>query len=262
MGRNSSISWTDATWNIAVGCSKVDEDCKFCYMYRDGKRYGYDPREIRKTKTVFNLPLKIKEPSRIFTSSLTDVFHPAIDSFRDEMWEIIRQCPHHTFQVLTKRPERIIECLPQSLYEWMKIYNSIWLGTSTGSNESIQRVRDLIRVTLIYPTKVAFLSAEPLWGPIDLTVPYDEELAETKIIELLQWVIIGGESGNETGMYRYRPCKLEWIESIVDQCKQYGVPVFVKQLGTHLAKEMDLKDRHGGDIDEWPEHLRIREFPK
>ena len=75
------------------------------------------------------------------------------------------------------------------------------------------------------------------------------------------WVIVGGESGNETGLYRYRECKLEWIESIIDQCRSAGVPVFVKQLGTHLKKKLKLSDRHGGNIDEWQDHLRIREFP-
>jgi protein gp37 len=122
MGENSAIQWTDVTWNIARGCSKVDEDCKFCYMYRDsfdGTRYN--PREVVRTKTVFNLPLKVKEPSKIFTCSLTDFFHEDIDSYRNEAWDIIRKCPHHTFQILTKRPERIIDCLPADWGEgWRK----------------------------------------------------------------------------------------------------------------------------------------------
>jgi protein gp37 len=247
MGRNSSISWTDVTWNIAVGCSKVDEDCKFCYMYRDGKRYGYDPREIRRTKTVFNLPLKIKEPSRIFTSSLTDVFHPAIDSFRDEMWDIIRQCPHHTFQVLTKRPERIVECLPD---DWGDGWNNVWMGTSIGHQEAIGRIHQLLEV----PASKRFVSFEPLWSKVDMNLDLSDLCS-------IDWAIIGGESGNETGMYRYRPCSIEWIESLISDLTP-TTSIFVKQLGTHLAKEMGLKDRHGGDIDEWPEHLRIREFPK
>jgi protein gp37 len=247
MGRNSSISWTDVTWNIAVGCSKVDEDCKFCYMYRDGKRYGYDPREIRRTKTVFNLPLKIKEPSRIFTSSLTDVFHPAIDSFRDEMWDIIRQCPHHTFQVLTKRPERIVECLPD---DWGDGWNNVWMGTSIGHQEAIGRIHQLLEV----PASKRFVSFEPLWSKVDMNLDLSDLCS-------IDWAIIGGESGNETGMYRYRPCTIEWIESLISDLTP-TTSIFVKQLGTHLAKEMSLKDRHGGDIDEWPEHLRIREFPK
>jgi protein gp37 len=247
MGRNSSISWTDVTWNIAVGCSKVDKDCLYCYMYRDGKRYGYDPREIRRTKTVFNLPLKIKEPSRIFTSSLTDVFHPAIDSFRDEMWEIIRQCPHHTFQVLTKRPERIVECLPD---DWGDGWNNVWMGTSIGHQEAIGRIHQLLEV----PASKRFVSFEPLWSKVDMNLDLSDLCS-------IDWAIIGGESGNETGMYRYRPCTIEWIESLISDLTP-TTSIFVKQLGTHLAKEMSLKDRHGGDIDEWPEHLRIREFPK
>jgi protein gp37 len=247
MGRNSSISWTDVTWNIAVGCSKVDKDCLYCYMYRDGKRYGYDPREIRRTKTVFNLPLKIKEPSRIFTSSLTDVFHPAIDSFRDEMWEIIRQCPHHTFQVLTKRPERIVECLPD---DWGDGWNNVWMGTSIGHQEAIGRIHQLLEV----PASKRFVSFEPLWSKVDMNLDLSDLCS-------IDWAIIGGESGNETGMYRYRPCSIEWIESLISDLTP-TTSIFVKQLGTHLAKEMSLKDRHGGDIDEWPEHLRIREFPK
>jgi protein gp37 len=247
MGRNSSISWTDVTWNIAVGCSKVDKDCLYCYMYRDGKRYGYDPREIRRTKTVFNLPLKIKEPSRIFTSSLTDVFHPAIDSFRDEMWDIIRQCPHHTFQVLTKRPERIVECLPD---DWGDGWNNVWMGTSIGHQEAIGRIHQLLEV----PASKRFVSFEPLWSKVDMNLDLSDLCS-------IDWAIIGGESGNETGMYRYRPCSIEWIESLISDLTP-TTSIFVKQLGTHLAKEMGLKDRHGGDIDEWPEHLRIREFPK
>jgi protein gp37 len=82
-----------------------------------------------------------------------------------------------------------------------------------------------------------------------------------QVQDLLDWVIVGGESGNENGKYRYRPCELDWIEHLIDQCDASDIPVFVKQLGTHLAKKMGLKDRHGGDINEWPEHLRIRQFP-
>ena len=105
------------TWNIARGCSIVSEGCAFCYMMRDsldGTRYN--PTEVTKTKTVFNLPLTIKEPGRrVFTSSLTDFFHEDCDSFRLEAFDIIRRCPHLTFQILTKRPERIIEALGDAM---------------------------------------------------------------------------------------------------------------------------------------------------
>lgn len=256
MGEISKIQWTDATWNIAVGCSKVDEDCKYCYMYRgslDGTRYN--PKQVRKTKTVFNLPLKLKEPSKIFTSSLTDVFHEDCDSFRSEMWDIIRMCQHHTFQILTKRPERILQCLPS---DWGNGWDNVWLGTSVGSRKGCKRIEFLRDI----PAKVKFLSIEPLteniYGP-----PFElhERLDFNHYDQFLNWVIIGGESGNDTGKYLYRPCELPWIEGIVEYCQWQEIPVFVKQLGTHLSKELGLKDRHGGDITEWPKHLQIRQFP-
>jgi protein gp37 len=87
-------------------------------------------------------------------------------------------------------------------------------------------------------------------------------VSQHELLMNIDWIIIGGESGHDTGKYRYRPCKIEWIELLVNQCREADVPVFVKQLGTHISKEMKLGDRHGGNIDEFPEHLRIREFPK
>lgn len=244
---DSKIQWTDHTWNIARGCRKVDEDCKYCYMYRgslDSTRYN--PFEPKRTKTVFNLPLKIKEPSRIFTSSLTDVFLEEIDSFRDEMWEIIRKCPQHTFQILTKRPERIMQCLPS---DWGDGWDNVWLGASCGSGKSIQRVLDVLAV----PAKIHFASFEPMWDRIDMNIDISD-------LCKLDWAIIGGESGNENGKYRYRLCKIEWMEELIKDLTP-TTKIFVKQLGTHLAKELKLNDRHGGDITEWPKQLQIREFP-
>jgi protein gp37 len=246
MGLNSKISWCDATWNIARGCSKVDEDCRYCYMYRDGERYKYDAKTVIKTKTVFNLPLKIKEPSKIFTSSLTDVFHEGCDSFRDEMWDIIRKCPHHTFQILTKRPDRIIDNLPP---DWGSGWDNVWLGTSVGSMNGFNRIHELLSV----PTKCRFVSFEPLHERVDMNIDLLDLVG-------IDWAIIGGESGNDTGKYRYRPCKIEWIEELISDLTP-TTSIFVKQLGTHLSKELLLKDRNGGNIDEWPEHLRIRQFP-
>lgn len=260
MAQKSNIQWTDATWNIARGCTKVDEDCKFCYMYRDSfDNTRYNPLQVTKTKTVFNLPLKIKEPSKIFTSSLTDVFHPDCDAFRNEMWDIIRKCPQHTFQILTKRPERIADNLPK---DWNENFKNVWLGTSIGSNNSIHRMYQLVDAffplanggkDLRIPKR--FISFEPLHAPIDV------EDIELRIMCQFDWIIIGGESGNETGKYRYRPCKIEWMEDIINAFPK-NVKVFVKQMGTHLAKELGMSDRHGGNIDEFPSTLQIREFPK
>lgn len=266
MGKDSHIEWTDHTWNIARGCTKVDSDCKFCYMYRDS--YGnqrYDPMQVVRTKTVFNFPLKLKEPSKIFTSSLTDVFHEAIDPYRKEMWEIIMKCPQHTFQILTKRPERInqnlyVEKMPDGMFKQHRNMPNVWLGTSIGSQEGLRRLSILGHSVW---RGFKFLSLEPLHGPID----FEKQVCDrcgAPIFDHAEigWVIIGGESGNDIGKYRYRECNIEWIESLIEFCKHSGVPVFIKQLGTHLAKKMKLKDRHGRDWNEWPEHLRIREMPK
>jgi len=248
MAQESKIQWTDATWNPAVGCTKVDEDCKFCYMYREslsGTRY--DPKVIRRTKTVFNLPMKLKQPSKIFTSSLTDFFHEALDSYRDECWEIIRKCPQHTFQILTKRPERIFDNLPS---DWKNGYKNVWLGTSIGSQAAMHRIHHLLPI----PAKVRFVSFEPMHGPIDMNLDISDLIR-------LDWAIIGGESGNNVGKYRFRECKIEWIESLIQDLTPTSA-IFIKQLGTHLAKELKLTDRHGGNMDEFPKHLQIRNFPK
>jgi len=276
MSTKTNIQWCDSTWNIARGCQKVDADCKYCYMYRDSmKNTRYKAMEVTKTKTVFNFPLKYAETKSavhdgkplIFTSSLTDVFIPEIDSFRDEMWDIIRQCPHLVFLILTKRPERIADHLPA---DWGKSgYDNVWFGTSIGSQKSVQRALDLIKMK--GRCKGLFLSIEPLWAEVNFRWAYfpadrfkrkemidgqvKRVVSQHELLLNIDWVIVGGESGNEVGQYQYRPCKLEWINLLVDHCKEAGKPVFVKQMGTYLAKQMGLKDRNGGDINEFPTHL-------
>lgn len=293
MAIDTKISWTQVTWNIARGCTKVDADCLFCYMYReslDGTRY--EPKQVTRTKTVFNLPLKIKEPSKIFCSSLTDVFHEDIDPYRFEAFDIMRRCPQHTFQVLTKRPERIPYCLELALDQayknkldelaiWLNDWiegnppSNIWLGTSAGCQESAEtRIPHLLRA----PAAVRFLSCEPMYGPVDLHWLGALSLEHTSYFDtsgkrwyiggpnaglpMLDWVVCGGESGNENGKYRYRPCEVSWIKDLVKQCDDAGVAVWVKQMGTHLSKQLKLKDRHGADISEWPEYLQIQQFPE
>jgi len=258
MAQISQIQWTDATWNIAIGCTKVDEDCKYCYMYRDSmKGTRYKPNEVTQTKTVFTSPLKWKEPKKIFTSSLTDFFHEDCDSFRNEAWDIIRKCPQHTFQILTKRPERISSNLPTF---WSEIKGRVWIGTSVGHMNGMTRLYDLLEsgANCLY-----FLSLEPLHGAITLPLydTYGRDLNRYKIKDALSWVIVGGESGNQNGLYKYRECKLEWIESIVNQCAESDIPIFVKQMGTYLSKELKMSDRHGGNIDEFPKKLQVRLFP-
>jgi protein gp37 len=253
MSERTEISWTDATWNVARGCDKVSEGCKFCYMMRDGEKFGYNGMELQRTKTVFNFPLKYREKESkvwggrplLFTSSLTDFFHPKIDGFRDECWEIIRKCPHLIFQILTKRPERIKDCLPS---DWGKGYENVWLGVSV---ENQQRYDERVPILIETPAKLRFLSIEPMLGPVSLQ----------SLLPVIDWVIVGGESGNDVGEYRYRPMELYWVEFLIQECKYNCVPVFIKQTGTYLSKSLGLKDRHGRNIDEWPTSIRLRQFP-
>lgn len=260
--RETAIQWTDVTWNPATGCTKVSEGCKFCYMMRDlGGRFGKDVNgTVTRTKPgTFRKPLQWQSngvrasdgsPLKVFTSSLTDIFHPAIDEYRNEIWDIIRKCPDLVFQILTKRPERIKEHLPA---DWGLGWKNVWMGCTIENQENlVKRIAALNTV----PARNRFVSFEPLLGPINL----HPALGNTGMS--IDWAIIGGESGNETGPWGYRPMKLSWVEELLEQLGRYGVAPFVKQMGTHLQKEMDLKTRHGGNISEWPQSIQVRELPQ
>lgn len=206
----------------------------------------------------------------VFTCSWSDFFIEAADEWRDEAWQIIKQTPHLTYQILTKRPERIKGCLPD---DWGEGYPNVWLGVSIESQDMTKRIPTLMLV----PAKVRFLSIEPLIGPVSITnksinngysVPtriFDGMGAEYTdpgpAFVGVDWVIIGGESGNVSGKYKFRRCDEDWIRDIIDECQASIVPVFVKQLGTSIARLWGTVDRHGGDVEEWPEYLQIREFP-
>lgn len=253
MGADSKIQWTEATWNPWHGCHKVSPGCRFCYMFRDKQKYGQDPDVVVRSKTTFKNPLKWEDPKVIFTCSWSDWFIKEADLWRDDAYKIIKQTPWHTYQILTKRIARLMDHRNNLLPEdWGDGYDNVWLGVSMEGDYHAAKDR------LIYlkdvPAKVKFISYEPLIKSV-----YDRFM-----IDDIDWIIIGGESGNDNGEYRYRKCSLEWIEQIIRSYREFSpkTKIFVKQLGTHLAKELKLKDRHGGDIDEWPEHLRIREMPK
>lgn len=243
MSETSSIQWTEATWNPWHGCVKVSAGCKFCYMFRDKIKFGQDPNVVVRSKGKFNDPLKWKNPKVIFTCSWSDWFIDKADDWRHEAWDIVRKTPRHTYQILTKRPERIATHLPR---DWQGGWDNVWLGTSVENADA----KDRIEILRSIPARVRFLSIEPLIGYMGLLDLIGIDL-----------VIIGGESGNDNGAYLYRPCELGWINDIVQQCKQQNVAVFVKQMGTHLSKQLGMKDRHGGNIEEFPEHLRIRQMP-
>jgi protein gp37 len=242
------IQWTDSTWNPWHGCKKVSPGCKFCYMYRDKERYGQSPSTVLRSKTNFRQPLKWKEPSLVFTCSWSDFFIEEADDWRPEAWEIIKNTPHLQYQILTKRPDRIAKCLP---YDWGDGYENVWLGVS-GEDEdyTYNRLVELLKI----PAKVRFLSAEPLIGDAVSS-------RTTPLIESLDWVIIGGESGNETGNYRYRPMDQQWAANLIQVCSIGKVACFHKRLGTALSKTLGCRDRHGGELSEWPKSLQVRGFP-
>lgn len=224
MAKSTGIGWTSATWNPWTGCSKVSPGCARCYMYREKKRYGQDPDVVTRSKTTFRDPLKWKEPSLVFTCSWSDFFHEAADEWRDEAWAIIKATPHLTYQVLTKRPERIAQHLPA---DWgPRGYSNVWLGVSVENQRWTSRISELALVV----ASRKFLSCEPLLGPLDLSAPLDDGGFGFGIpmIEAVDWVIVGGESGADA-----RPMELEWARTIRDQCGKSGVAFFLKQLGGH-----------------------------
>lgn len=251
MAFNSEIQWTKATVNFWTGCKKVSDGCKFCYMYRDKERYGQDPKTVLRTSDkTFYAAIKWKEPKLIFTCSWSDFFIEEADEWRNDAWEVIRKTPHHTWQILTKRPERISKCLPK---DWGEGWNNVWIGVTVENEKAFdERIPILDRIE----AKTKFVSFEPLIGRIEIN-----ESRRTMMAGNIDWAIIGGESGNENGKYQYRESELEWFEHIIDRSPRY-TNIFVKQLGTHLAKKMNLKDRHGGDILEFPENLQVREMPR
>lgn len=282
MGEQTGIAWTDHTWNPWHGCTKVSPGCKFCYMYREKARYGQDPSLVVRSRTTFRAPLKWTAPGRVFTCSWSDFFIAEADAWRDDAWKIIAQTPHLTYQILTKRPERIAGRLPWTDTPWP----NVWLGVSVENQDAAdERIAQLLAT----PAAVRFLSIEPLIGPVNLErVPFrpghghngnalyigDEGGVDFSwtVRNLLHWVIIGGESGSQA-----RPSDVDWVRAIVEQCRLADVPCFVKQLGAHFLEvppgrrapgelqgtkwRRNFRDRKGGDPDEWPADLRVREFP-
>ena len=264
MAENSKIQWTDATWNPWHGCVKVSPGCKFCYMFRDKERYGQDPSKVIRSVTKFHDPLKWNDTNlsgnKIFTCSWSDFFIEEADKWRPAAWNIIKNTPELNYQILTKRPERIKDCLPD---DWDNGYKNVWIGISV---EDQNTANERIPILNQLPAYLKFISFEPLLEAIDLFHPDLEghtwDKLTNELILTLDWAIIGGESGNDTGKYRYRECELKWIYDLMKAMQKEDIPVFIKQLGTHLAKENHLRDRHGGDLNEWPALLQIREFPK
>lgn len=347
--REGGIAWCDETWNPIRGCSRVSEGCRFCYAERVAARFNnvgepyeglarreyhqgaYEPRwtgEVKFVKEKLEEPLRWRRPRRIFVNSMSDLFHEKVpDAWIDRIMAVMALAHWHTFQVLTKRPERmrsyfndghgiakdrdraisVLHSLRQHTYPQFSYADenaaidrlhdgleNLWLGTSVEDQKSADaRTSHLIAT----PAAVRFLSVEPLLERVELNFwttctrckgsmsievpgggsPCPRCIRHQGVEPAVDWVIVGGESGPGA-----RPCNLEWVRGIVEQCKTAAVPVFVKQFGAlpfiryPIPQDapawfadypkprglLNLKDKKGGDMAEWPEDLRIREFPK
>lgn len=226
MGERTEIAWTDATWNPWQGCHKVSEACLNCYMYRDKKRYGQDANTVvRSSVATFIKPLawaenreKYGHINRVFTCSWSDFFIEEADPWRNEAWDIIRRTPDITYQILTKRPERMVQCLPD---DWGLGWDNVWIGITAENQERFnERHPHLFRMF----AEVNFISWEPALGP--LTLPDYSVLGTEGISQRARmWVIAGCESGPNA-----RETNLDWVRDLRDQCVKQHIPFFLKQL--------------------------------
>ncbi|TLS48307.1 phage Gp37/Gp68 family protein [Paenibacillus antri] len=234
MGSSSNIEWTEATWNPVTGCTKVSEGCRNCYAARMANRLH--AMDNPRYKNGFNLtlhhdlleaPLKWKQPRRIFVNSMSDLFHKDVPlDFIKDIFEIMEKAHWHTFQILTKRSDRLMELAPN--LRWPA---NVWQGVSVENENVTHRIDHLRNVN----AQVRFLSIEPLLGPIEKI-----DLRE------IHWVIVGGESGPGS-----REMKPDWVRNLRDQCIEQNVAFFFKQWGG-VQKHRTGRVIDGRTWDEYP----------
>lgn len=210
----SNIEWTDVTWNPTTGCSKISEGCRNCYAERMAKRLQAmgNPRYVNGFKPTVHedalqMPYTWKKPRKVFVNSMSDLYHELIpDEFIMKVFRVMNDTPLHTYQILTKRPERMLEI--SSKLTWTP---NIWQGVTVEDNQAIYRIELLRKI----PAAVRFLSCEPLL-----------ERIEDLPLEGIHWVIVGGESGPGA-----RKMKEDWVRTIRDCCREQSVAFFFKQWG-------------------------------
>jgi protein gp37 len=299
---DTSIEWTDAVWNPVVGCSRVSEGCRNCYAERFAHRGMSEQHrgltvlssrgpqwtgEVRFLEEKLGEPLRWKKPRRVFVNSMSDLFHPRVTNEEiAAVFGVMAAASKHTFQVLTKRPERMLEWFkwmdgfecdphepPASIVCEIEANNrgadadvgcdagwplrNVWLGVSAEDQRAAdERIPLLIRT----PAAVRFVSAEPLLGSIDFErVPFDWSGVRVPYAMTgeLDWVIAGGETGPGA-----RECDLGWVRSIVRQCRDAGVACFVKQLGAKPVGWQREAFVSASVVESWPEDLQVRQFPE
>lgn len=227
MATNTSIEWTDVTWNPVAGCAIVSAGCTNCYAMRmaarlqamgtekykgltrkSGRRRVWTGK-IRCDENALVFPTKWKKPVKIFVNSMSDLFHPDVPrEFIRRVWSVMEETPRHTYQILTKRPERMAEVI---LTGQFRVLPNVWLGTSVEDAQVLERLEHLRRV----PSRIRFVSFEPLIGSV----------AEADL-RGIDWAIVGGESGPHS-----RPMNPLWVTEIEKNCRTEGVAFFFKQWG-------------------------------
>jgi protein gp37 len=234
---NSHIEWTEATWNPVTGCTKISAGCKNCYAERlsirlqlmGNERYQNGFR-LMLHKDVVDLPRSWRSGRMIFVNSMSDLFHRDVPlEFIERVFQTMRECPQHVFQILTKRSERLQKLATQ--IDWP---SNVWIGVSVENAAVLSRVDDL----RIVPAAVRFLSCEPLIGSlagIDLRG--------------IHWVIVGGESGPHS-----RSMNIEWVREIFRECRKQKVPFFFKQWGG-VRKDLTGRLLGGRTYDEMPDRV-------
>ena len=237
MASKSTIEWTDATWNPVTGCTKVSPGCAHCYAEAITLRFGRGGPFLPGKTTIelhpdrLRLPLSWKQPRRIFVNSMSDLFHEEVPlAFIRRVFKVMEEAERHTFQILTKRHERL-----QALAPKLNWPGNVWMGVSVENQYwADRRIPALADV----PASVRFLSVEPLLKPVDLRPN----------LELVDWVIVGGESGPKA-----RALQPEWVRQIRDHCVAAGVPFFFKQWGGRTSKSGG-RTLDGRAVEEMPEN--------
>ncbi len=234
MASDSKIEWTETTWNPVTGCSKISEGCLHCYAERMSQRLrsmGVEKYsrgfQVALHEAVLEEPLRWAKPRLVFVNSMSDLFHESVESsFIAGVFDVMNRSPQHTFQVLTKRPSRVVR-LDRNL-DWTP---NIWLGVSIESERWLGRLAMLERTG----AETKFLSLEPLLGPLS-----------NMDLSSIDWVIAGGESGPNA-----RPMEPDWVREIRDSCVRSHVPFFFKQWGGVFKKRAG-RELDGRIWDEMP----------
>jgi len=226
MGDRSAIEWTDATWNPVTGCSKVSPGCANCYAETLSLRFGWTPEAWTPANAAENVklrperlsqPLAWRRPRMVFVNSMSDLFHELVDfEYIDRVFAVMSAAPKHTFQILTKRPERMRDYARRYVREHGAPLPNVWLGVSIENNRWATRA-DVLRET---PAATRFISAEPLLGPLDRLD-----------LSGVDWLIVGGESGPG-----HRPMEAAWVRHLRDRASDLNVAFFFKQWGGRTPK--------------------------